>query len=87
MREFERIAGTGEVLVVTLLIGHQPIVGRIVDAAVTERRAHMVAFAGVVVDDVEDHLDAGVMQRRDRRAEFVDGISRRVAHVRREKAQ
>ena len=28
-----------------------------------ERRAQCVALAGVVVDDVEDHLDAGRVQR------------------------
>ena len=32
----------------------------------------MVALGGVVVDDVEDHLDAGAVQRLDHALEFAD---------------
>ena len=47
----------------------------------------MVAFAGVIVDDIEDHFDAGVVQRRDGRAEIVDRIGCGVARFRRKKAK
>ena len=59
----------------------QPVVARIVEAAERQRRTELVAFGGVVVDDVEDHLDAGGVQRGARRcrislAEPSDEIAR-----------
>ena len=87
MRELERIAGAGEILVVARLVGQQPIVGGVVDAAIAQRRAHMVALGGVVVDHVENDLDAGIMQRRHRGAEVVDGIAAGVTLLRRKEAE
>ena len=48
----------------------QPVVVGVVDAAERQRRAEVVAFGGVVVDDVEDHLEAGVVQRPHHRLEL-----------------
>ncbi len=42
----------------------QPVVRRVVDAAERQRRAALVALGGVVVDDVQDHLQPGVVQAR-----------------------
>ena len=36
----------------------------------------LVAFAGVVVDDVEDDLDAGLVEGLDHLLEFVDLVAR-----------
>ena len=47
----------------------------------------MIALGGVVVDHVEDDLDAGVVQRRDRGAEIADGVAAGVALIRREEAE
>ena len=44
----------------------------------------MVALGGVIVDDVEHHLDAGVMQPRHRGAEGVERVILGVALFRRE---
>src|SRR5258705_13258798 len=44
----------------------------------------MVALGGVIVDDVEHHLDAGVVQTRHRGAEGVERVVLRVALFRRE---
>ena len=63
MRRVERVAGAGEVLVVARRIGHQPVVGRVVDAAEGEHRPEVVSLRSVVVDDVEDHLDARTVER------------------------
>src|SRR5204863_9721642 len=41
----------------------EAVVGGVVDAAEGQRRAHVVALRGVVVDHVEDDLDAGLVQR------------------------
>src|SRR5215467_13522682 len=87
MRELERIAGAGEILVVTRLIGQQPIIGGIVDAAITQRRAHMVALTGVIVDDIQDYLDSGVVQRRDGRPKIGDRVASGVARLRRKEAE
>ena len=43
--------------------GIEPVVGGVVDAAEREHRAAVVALGGVVVDDVEDDLDPGPVER------------------------
>ena len=59
----ERVPGAREVLVVPRRVGHRAVVGEVVDAPEGQRRAEVVALGGVVVDDVEDHLDAGAVHR------------------------
>ncbi len=43
----------------------EPVVGSVVDPTEGQGRAQLVAFRGVVVDHVEDHLEAGFVQRLD----------------------
>ncbi len=63
----------------------------VVEAAQRERRAVGAGLGGVVVDDVEDHLDAGVVEGLDHRLELRDllaAVARRaVRRVRGEEAQ
>ena len=87
MRQVQRVAAAGEVVVVARRVRLEPIVRRVVDAAETERRAEMVAFGGVVVDDVEDDLDAGVVQARHRRAKFLKTAVERITLLGREEAE
>ncbi len=63
MAGIEAVAGAGEVLVQPQIAVDQPVVGGVVDAAEVDRRAEVVALGGVVVDHVEDHLDAGLVER------------------------
>ena len=70
MAHVQAVAGAGVVHVVARLVGHQPVVGGIVDAAEAQHRAQVVALGGVVVDHVEDHLDARAVQRLHHRLEF-----------------
>ena len=70
----ERVAGAGGVVVVAGVVRVEAVVAGVVDAPERQRRAEMVAFGGVVVDDVEDHLDAGVVQGADHRLELVDDL-------------
>src|SRR5665811_1712374 len=56
------VARTGDVVVVAV-VGRQPVVPAVVDAPEAQRRAFVTALAGVVVDDVEDHLDPGLVER------------------------
>ena len=55
----------GEVHVVARVVRDEPVVGGVVDALEGQHRPQVVALGGVVVDDVEDHLDAGAVQRLD----------------------
>ena len=55
----ERVAGAREVHVEARVVGHQPVVAAVVEPAEGEHRPEVVPLGGVVVDDVEDHLDAG----------------------------
>ena len=55
----EAVAGAREVHVVAGIVVHDAVVGEVVDAAHRQHRPHVVALGGVVVDDVEDDLDAG----------------------------
>ena len=63
MQHVQRVAAAGVVHVVARVVVHEPVVRGVVDAAEGQRRTEVVAFGGVVVDDVEDHLDAGRVQR------------------------
>ena len=78
----------GEVHVEARLVRHQPVVARVVDALEREHRAEVVALGGVVVDDVEDHLDARGVQRLDHALELAHLLAvragRGIQRVRRE---
>ena len=66
------------------------VVADVVEAAEAQRRPERAALGGVVVDHVEDHLEARAVQRLDHRLELVDLLAavpgRAVAVVRREEA-
>ena len=59
----ETVAGAGEVLVDPQVAVLQAVVGGVVDAAEVDRRTEVVAFGRVVVDDVENDLDPGLVKR------------------------
>ena len=59
----EGVPRAGVVHVVAGVVLHQPVVRRVVDALEAQRRAEVVALRRVVVDDVQDHLDAGRVHR------------------------
>ena len=84
MGEVDRTAAAGEIVVEARIFLVQPVIGRVVDAAERQRRAHVIALGGVVVDDVEHHLDAGIMQPRHGGAERIQRIVLRVARLGRE---
>ena len=58
----QRVAGAGEIHVVTRVIGHLAVVSGVVDAFHRKHRAQAIAFAGVVVDHVENDFDARLVQ-------------------------
>ena len=59
----EGVPGARVVHVVPLVVLDEAVVGLVVDALEAERRPEVVALGGVVVDHVEDHLDAGRVHR------------------------
>jgi len=61
--DVERVAGARVVHVVLGAVVDVAVVGLVVDAAHRQRGAEVVALRRVVVDHVEDDLDAGVVQR------------------------
>ena len=62
MAHVERIAATGIVHVVAGIVGDQAVVRGVVDAPQRKRGTEMVTFAGVVVNDVQDHFNSRAMQ-------------------------
>ena len=84
----QRVPGPGEVHVEARLVRHQAVVARVVDALERQHRPEVVPLGGVVVDDVEDHLDSGTVQRLDHALELTHLLAvragRRVERVWRE---
>ena len=88
--DVERVAGAGEVHVEALVVGDEAVVGLVVDPLEGQDRPEVVALRGVVVDHVEDHLDALAVQRLDHALELAHLLAvaagRRVLGVRAEEA-
>ena len=63
MTHVQAVAGAGVVHVVARVGLDRAVVRAVVDALQVEHRPEMIAFAGVVVDDVEDHFEAGGVKR------------------------
>ena len=68
--QVEGVAAAGDVDVVAALV--EAVVGAVVQAAPRQRRAGAALLGGVVVDDVEDHLDALAVQQLDHALELVE---------------
>src|SRR6185437_3951987 len=62
MEDVQGVARPREVLVVARVLCREAVVDRIVDASEREGWSKVVSFGRVVVDDVEDYLDARTMQ-------------------------
>jgi hypothetical protein len=67
----ERISAAGIVLIASAVVEH--IIDRIVEPAETEGRTVFVTLARVVVDHVEDDLDARLVESLDHFLELPDG--------------
>jgi hypothetical protein len=83
----QRVSRAGVVHVEARRARDEAVVALVVDAAEAEHRPEVVALRRVVVDDVEDHLDAGAVQRLHHPLELAHLVARRrVERVRREVA-
>src|SRR5262245_34396900 len=81
MVKVQRIPRAGHVGIETS-IGLQSVVAGIVDAAERQSRPEMVALTTVVVDDVEDHFDPGIVQSFNGSLETGNRLSGQKARVR-----
>ena len=87
MLQVHRVAAAGGVEIEARIVGEHVVAG-VVDAAEGEGRPQVVAFGGVIVDHVEQHLDARLVQAVHHLLELADVAARRhVALGRREEAE
>ena len=91
--DVQRVPATGRVDVAPRIAGIEAVVRRVVEPAVTQRRARVIGFGGVVEHDVEDDLETRRVQPAHHRLELRDltaGVSGarrgRVRRMRREVA-
>ena len=66
----ESVAAPREIHVILQVPGHQEVVSLVVQALEREDRPKLVAFVGVIEDDIENDLDTGPVQRLHHVAEF-----------------
>ena len=71
----QTVAGAGVIHVIALIFGKAVIIG-IIDSLETEHRTEMVAFCRMVVDDIQNNFDVGLVQRLDHLLEFSHGRAR-----------
>ncbi len=81
----QRVAGSSDVIIKPP-IGFEAIVGRVVDAAKRQGRAELISLAAVVVDDVQNDFDPGVVQSLDGGLEAGDRLSGQKPRIRRKEA-
>ncbi len=86
MAEIQRVPGAGVVDVIAR-VGGQPVIGRVVDALEGQGRPQFVPLGGVVVDDVQQHLDPGLVKAGHHLLELGDPSRPQIARVGREKTQ
>src|SRR4051812_48734948 len=72
MTDVEAVARARVVHVEARVVGKEAIVSGVVEAFKAEHRAELIAFRGMVVDNVEDDFDALAMQRANHGFEFCD---------------
>ena len=82
----DRVARAGVVDVKAGLTADQPIVGGVVEAAITQCGAAVVAFRGMIVNHIQNDLDAGSMKPPHHVAETDHSLRAEIARLGGEKA-
>ena len=83
MIKVQRVAGSSDIIIKPP-IGFEAIVGRVVYAAKRQGRAELISLAAVVVDDVQNDFDPGVVQSFDGGLETGDRLSGQKPRIRKE---
>ena len=76
MADIEGVAAAGEVRIVAGGVLHQAIVGRVIDTPQTQGGPQMIAFPGVVVHHIQNHLNARLVQGLHHLLEFLHLLPR-----------
>src|SRR5215472_14404405 len=76
----QRIAGAAVIRVLRQVFV-EDVIDFVCESAEAEGGALGIPLSGMVVDDIEDHLDAGAMKRLDEISELVDGTERILART------
>src|SRR5262249_16807347 len=86
----QRVAAPGEIVVIAPVSIHQPVKRSIINPSETQCRSELISFAGMIVDNVENHFYSGAMKRLDGRLEldylFTRAAAARVTTIRRKEA-
>ena len=90
MQQIESVAGAGEIQIQTRILRLQPVISGIVYPAKAKRRAEMISFGSMIVNDIENHFDPCRVQVAHHRLELGDLCPRLsaagVLRMRREKS-
>ncbi len=86
MVQVETVSTAGEVEIFPEVVRGQAVVGRVIDSAEGKGRTQPSGFGRMVVDDVENHLDARIVEKVDHRLEFAQIAFRHIARMRGEEA-
>src|SRR5262245_39923579 len=91
MLRVQGVPTAGVVDVPALMLPLQAVIGGVINAPQAEWGAQVIAFASMIVDDVEDDLEAGTMQGLDHGFELhhllADNPCAGVARLRRKEAE
>src|SRR5260370_18820436 len=71
----DAVSGPGKVEMIPRIIRAETVIGPVFKASKRNRRPELVPFAGVVIDDVEDDLDASLMEALHHFLEFSDFLA------------
>ena len=82
----ERSAAAGAVVIIALVFRIEHVIGGVVNPPVTERRPHLVAFRGMVVDHVQNHFQPVLMIELHHFFELVQIVAGQIRLFRRKKA-
>ena len=74
MSYVERIARAGIIPIIATIFFRQLVIGDIIDSPHGESRAQLVSLRGVVVYDIENDFDPGLMQSRHHHLELVHSV-------------
>src|SRR2546430_3839348 len=72
MKQIQAVTSACEIEIEPGILRVQPVVGKIIDSAETERWAKMISFPGVIVNHVENYFDTSSVQAADHRFELGD---------------
>ena len=77
----QAVTAAGVVHVITRLAAHQAVISNVIDTTETQRGPQMVAFTCMVVDNIQNDLDAVGVQPLHECLELVDIPARGIACV------